>query len=207
MDSYEDPFSKIALTLTATQMAKNMIVRSEGIGEDLSFNFFTWRNDTPVMCVQLESKYMKESHEKRFFRCKELINILRFRLNITAITFICEGYVASAPQKEELSLAFIKSESDVKECLTVVHCEESLISSPDIYLFSMPYSYKLGKHVTWGHLMEFSQNAAETMKKYWYPSMLRDAFVRKIDREDTNDEIDELILDKIVACGFLIQQF
>lgn len=184
-----------------------MIIRTEGIGEDLSFNFFAWRGNIPVMCVQLESKYMKEPHEKRFYRCKELINILRFRLNMTSITFICEGYVASKPQKKELSVAFIEPQSGVKECLTVIHCEENTYGRPDMYLFSMPYSYGVGKHVAWGHLMEFSQNATETVKKYWYPSMLRDAFAQKIDQEGIDFEIDDLILDKIVSCGFLIQQF
>lgn len=207
MDTYDDPFSKIALTLSATQVAKNMITKSEGVGEDLSFNFFAWRKDHPVLCVQLESKYMKEPHEKRFLRCKDLIDILRFRVKVTSLTFICEGYVAPIPQQKELSIAFIEPQSSVKECLTVIHCDENIYGPADIYLFSMPYSYGLGKHVIWGNLMEFSQNAVDTIKNYKYPMMMRSAFSQKIDNTVAESEIDDLLLGRIVDCGFLIQQF
>lgn len=207
MDTYDNPFSKIALTLTATQVAKNMITKAEGVGEDLSFNFFAWRGDIPILCVQLESKYMKEPHEKRFYRCKDLIDILRFKVSVTSLTFICEGYVAPIPQQKELSIAFIEPYSGVKECLTVIHCDENSYGPADMYLFSMPYSYGLGKHVIWGNLMEFSQNAVDTIKNYKYPMMMRNAFSHKIDKNNTDLGVDDLVLGKIVDCGFLIQQF
>lgn len=208
MDAYLDPFSKIALTLTASQIAKNLIVKSEGIGEDLSFNFFAWRGNRPFLCAQLESRYMKESHQKRFGRCYELIKILRFRLGISSLTFVAEGYVANEPQNKELSLAFIEPLSKVKECLTVIHCDENTYTgSPDIYLFSMPYQYGIGKTVNWGHLMEFSQNAVHTVQKYAYPSMLNSAFRRRIDEDLSGTQIDGEIAMDITGHGFLLQEF
>jgi len=208
MDSYLDPFSKIALTLTASQLAKNLIVKSEGIGEDLAFNFFAWRNNSPFLCAQLESRHMRESHQRRFARCYELMKVLRFRLGIESLTFVAEGYVAETPQNKELSLAFLEPDSKVKECLTVIHCDENRASSvPDVYLFSMPYKYGRGKQVNWGHLMEFSQNATNTIKKYSYPAMLHAAFRREIDQELAGTPLEPEIINDILGHGFLVQEF
>lgn len=208
VDTYLDPFSKIALTLTASQIAKNLIVRTEGIGEDLSFNFFAWRENKPFVCVQMESRHMKENHQRRFARCYELMKILRFRLGVASLTFVAEGYVAEEPQNKELSLAFLDPQSRVKECLTVIHCEENLTTgSPDIYLFSMPYKYGVGKQVKWGHLMEFSQNAISTVQKYAYPSMLHSAFRRRVDEELSRTPLDGETAMEITSHGFLIQEF
>ena len=208
MDTYLDPFSKIALTLTASQLAKNLIVKSEGVGEDLAFNFFAWRNNKPFVCAQLESRYMKENHQRRFARCYELMRILRFNLGIESLTFVAEGFVAQTPQNKELSLAFLEPNSTVKECLTVIHCDENRASSvPDIYLFSMPYKYSIGKQVSWGHLMEFSQNATNTIKKYSYPAMLYSAFKRQIDEELSSTSLDPEIINEILNHGFLVQEF
>ncbi len=208
MDTYLDPFSKIALTLTASQLAKNLIVKSEGVGEDLAFNFFAWRNDTPLLCAQLESRFMKESHQKRFSRCYELMRVLRFKLGIQSLTFIAEGYVANEQQNKELSLAFLEPNSGVKECLTVIHCEENKPSSvPDVFLFSMPYSYGVGRSVSWGHLMEFSQNAVSTIKRYSYPAMLHGAFRRQVDEETSSSPLDEDTINEILSYGFLVQEF
>jgi len=208
MDAYLDPFSKIALTLTASQLAKNLIVDAEGVGEDLSFNFFAWREDKPFVCAQMESELMKENHQRRFARCYELMKILRFRLGIESLTFVAEGYVAAEPQNKELSLAFLDPRAKVKECLTVIHCDENLQSGvPDIYLFSMPYKYAAGKKVQWGHLMEFSQNAVSTVQKYAYPSMLNSAFRRRIDEELGQTPLDPELAMEISGHGFLVQEF
>lgn len=208
MESYLDPFSKIALTLTASQVAKDLIVQTEGIGEDLAFNFFAWREDKPFLCAQIEGNLMKEDHSQRFARCYELMKILRLRLGISSLTFIAEGYVAKAPQKKELSLAFLDPASGVKECLTVIHCDENRASrSPDVFLFSMPYEYAHGRTVKWGHLTEFSQNAINTIKKYSYPAMLHGAFRREIDAETAATQLSDEIAYSIVEQGFLIQEF
>ena len=189
-------------------MAKNLIVKSEGIGEDLAFNFFAWREDKPFLCAQLEGRNMKENHLKRFGRCYELMRILRFGLGVQSLTFIAEGYVAETKQEKELSLAFLEPNSSVKECLTVIHCDECKpSSSPDTYLFSMPYRYGLGKEVKWGPLMEFSQNATETIKRYSYPAMLNAAFSIPIDSDLSQNELDSGMIGEIIGHGFLVQEF
>lgn len=208
MDDYIDPFSKIALTLTASQLAKDHIVRSEGIGEDLAFNFFAWRDNKPFLCAQLESILMKEPHQQRFARCYELMKVLRLRLGISSLTFIAEGYVAAKPQEQELSLAFLDPLSGVKECLTVIHCDENRASrSPDVYLFSLPYEYTVGRSIRWGHLTEFSQNAINTIKRYSYPAMLHGAFRREIDDEIASTPLSDDLIGDIVQHGFLLQEF
>jgi hypothetical protein len=151
---------------------------------------------------------MKESHQKRFSRCYELMRVLRFKLGIQSLTFIAEGYVANEQQNKELSLAFLEPNSGVKECLTVIHCEENKPSSvPDVFLFSMPYSYGVGRSVSWGHLMEFSQNAVSTIKRYSYPAMLHGAFRRQVDEETSSSPLDEDTINEILSYGFLVQEF
>jgi hypothetical protein len=151
---------------------------------------------------------MKENYPKRFSRCYELMKILRFRLGVNCLTFVAEGYVAEQPQNKELSLAFLDPRSKVKECLTVIHCEENIhAGAPDIYLFSMPYEYGVGKQVKWGHLMEFSQNATATVQKYAYPAMLYSAFRRRVDEEISYVPLDDGIIEEVAGCGFLVQEF
>jgi len=208
VEDYFDPFSKIALTLTASQLAKSIIVKEEGIGEDLSFNFFAWRDGGPFLCAQLESQYMKESHQVRFGRCYELLRVLRFKLGVSSLTFVAEGYISTVPQEKELSLAFIEPDSRVKECLTVIHCDENLQTGfPDIYLFSVPYKYSVGKRVQWGNVMEFSQKAAKTVNQYAYPSMLQGAFRRKVDPELSSVALDIELIHDITKHGFILQEF
>lgn len=208
MDEYLDPFSKIALTLTASQLAKGLIVKKEGIGEDLAFNFFAWRDNKPFLCAQLESRFMKEDHQSRFGRCYELMRVLRFELGIESLTFVAEGYVAKTPQTKELSLAFIEPNSNVTECLTVIHCDgNDTLNKPDVYLFSVPYKYALGKGVNWGGLMEFSQNAVNTIKRYAYPSMLYAAFNREVTEESMSAPLDGQVIEKMTKVGFLIEEF
>lgn len=208
MDTYLDPFSKIALTLTASQLAKSLIVKTEGIGEDLSFNFFAWRDGHPLLCAQLDSGLMKEDHGRRFERCLAMLGVLRFRLGITGLTFVAEGYVAPSLQKKELSLAFIDPNSRVKECLTVIHCEESMQpGTPDVYLFSLPYEYRVGRDIKWGQLMEFSQNATKTIEKYAYPSMMQRAFSRQVDEDAIQAPIDEEVYKELNDFGFLVEEF
>lgn len=208
VDEYIDPFSKIALTLTASQVAKNMIVKSEGVGEDLAFNFFAWRNGQPFLCAQMESLFMKEPHPQRFARCYELMRILRLKLGVSSLTFIAEGYVAAKPQERELSLAFLDPASGVQECLTVIHCEENRASrTPDIYLFSLPYEYGLGRTIRWGHLTEFSQNAINTIRSYSYPAMLHGAFKREIDEDVSYTPLSDDLISDILEHGFLVQEF
>lgn len=206
MEIYEDSFAKIALSLTATQLAKDMLVRSEGIGEDLSFSFFTWHNDRPQMCIQMDRRYMQEEPDGRFKRCSSLAKLLRSNFESQAITFIAEGYVAKAPQQKELSLAFLDDSTGVKECLTVVHCEnKDNANIPEMYMFTIPYQYAIPRKVEWGQMMAFSHNAVALFKKYSYPAMMFDAM--RSESEMTDLENRSNLVELICNNGFHVQFF
>lgn len=206
MEIYDDSFSKIALTLTATQMAKETMTKEGGIGTELAFNFFCWKYDIPLICIQMTAGLMSKPQAQRFKYCSDLLSILRTHLGVTGITFIAEGYVAEEPQDKELVLAFLDPNSKVKECLAVMHCDETYNSSrPDLCMFSMPYSYGLNKTIKWGSLTAFSSNAVDIVKHYSYPKML--IKVMRSIPNDPQEFLDDNVRSAILDNGFYIQEF
>ena len=59
MDTYPDTYSKIALSMTAAQKAKEGLVAELGIGEDLPFNFFGWCENELLLVIQCSKADMK----------------------------------------------------------------------------------------------------------------------------------------------------
>ena len=206
MEIYDDNFSKIALTLTATQIEKEAITKEDGIGGELPFNFFCWKYDVPLLCIQMTTELMAKTQAQRFKYCSDLLSILRTHLGVTGITFIAEGYVAKEPQDKELSLAFLDPKSNVKECLAVIHCDETQNPAlPDLCMFSMPYSYGLRKTIKWGDLTAFSENALDIIKNYSYPKMLQS--VMRSMPIDPQEFLDDQVRLAILNNGFYIQEF
>jgi len=206
VEIYDDNFSKIALTLTATQIAKESLTKEQGIGTELTFNFFCWKYDIPMLCVQMNAELMAKPQAQRFKYCYDLLSILRIHLGITGITFIAEGYVAQEPQEKELAIAFLDPKSKVKECLAVLHCQQTdNILVPDLCMFSMPYSYGIKKTIKWGNLTAFSENAIDVVKNYSYPQML--IKVMASSPIDPQEELDEQVRSIILDNGFYIQEF
>jgi hypothetical protein len=206
MEIYDDGFSKIALTLTATQVAKNILTKEDGIGSEIPFNFFFWKYDIPILCIQMSQELMAQSQAKRFEYSSSLLSIIRMSLGITGVTFIAEGYVAKEPQEKELNLAFLEPKSTVKECLAVIHCE--LIrdfKDPQICMFSLPYSYGLNKKINWDGLTAFSENALDIVKKYSYPKMIMKVMNKT--PFEPGEELPEEIRNTITRNGFYIQEF
>lgn len=205
MEIYSDGFSKIALTLTATQYAKNAITAEDGIGAEIPFNFFFWKYDIPILCVQMSQELMAKNQAKRFEYSSSLLSIVRMCLGVTGVTFIAEGFVAKESQKKELSLAFLDPQSSVKECLAVIHCEiHPDLDNPQICMFSLPYSYGLNKKINWDNLTAFSENAIDVIKRYSYPKMIMK--VLKQVPYDTYEELPEEIRNTITRNGFYIQE-
>ena len=92
MDEYEDSMRKIALCLTGAQLAKNLMVEEFGIGEELAFNFFGWRDNRLVMVAQLRREYMNLPVAKRLEACKMLCVAMTSHWAIDAISFVAEGF-------------------------------------------------------------------------------------------------------------------
>lgn len=206
MEIYDNSFAKIALTLSATQIAKESVTEEDGIGSELAFNFFCWKYDIPMLCVQMNAQLMAKSQTQRFKHCSDLLSILRTHLGITGITFIAEGYVAQEPQEKELVVAFLDPSLNVKECLAVIHCDETDNPSlPDLCMFSLPYSYGVGRKVKWGNLTAFSENAIDVIKNYSYPKMM--VGVMCSTPIAPQEYLDEHVRSAILNNGFYIQEF
>ena len=158
--NYEDEFSKIALCVTAAQLAKSTTVKEEGIGEDLTMNFFGWVGSELAIVCQMRSELMKWPIEARLEKCAQLCSVLRRYWWTTSISMVAEGYYSSNQKKtknKELSTVFLDPNGAVGECVTITHVsnDEPVKSGGNINLtmVAVPYKYTLGRGVEWGEML------------------------------------------------------
>ena len=126
MDTYPDTYSKIALSMTAAQKAKEGLVAELGIGEDLPFNFFGWCENELLLVIQCSKADMKLAPSPRLEKCSNAINVMRRYWHCEAITLVAEGFQAKVPELlkgKELQAAFSDKASAVEEVLTATHVE------------------------------------------------------------------------------------
>jgi hypothetical protein len=208
MDSYDDPLSKMALVLTSSQIAKNYLVEDHGIGEDLPFTFFFWRDGYIVFAVQLLKQHMNLAVLDRLSKCSDMSSAICSCWGITGISFVAEGFETLDKQKldgRELRQAFIEEEGLVSECLTVTHCEINPINNKfELTLLSLPYSYELGRNVSWGKPLGFTSGMDKVLKSSAVSQMLITSLGAEPMIDVTDEEIDELMAS-IIADGFNIE--
>lgn len=209
MDTYPDSMSKIALALTSAQMAKDLVVAEDGIGEDLSFNFFGWRDDDLIIVSQLQRNLMAIPVVERINRCSEMCKALRSYWGVTAFSLVAEGYETLDKHRldgKELRQAFIEDPNLVRECLTVTHCEPNEVHGLlELILVSVPYSYTAKREVIWGEAIGYTRGTETILRKSPVPQMLIQALNEEIVTGVEDEEIDRL-LDAMVASGFIIDE-
>lgn len=209
MDRYPDSMTKIALTLTSAQIAKDLVVSEDGIGEDLTFNFFGWRDDELIIVSQLQRTLMSLPIMERINRCSEMCKALRAYWGITSLSLIAEGY--ETLQKEnltgkELRQAFIEDANMVRECVTVTHCEPNEVhGNLELTLVSVPYSYAVAKQVIWGEVVGYTRGTETILRRSPVPQMLIEALSEDVLVDVDDSEIDKL-LEAMVASGFVIEE-
>ena len=211
--SYDNDYSKIALALTAAQLAKSTSVKEFGIGEDLSINFFGWEDDSLAIVCQIRQDMMKIDPEERLGRCAELCNVIRRYWGVTSITMVAEGYCSANMTETEglsLSIAFLDSSLPVKECITVtnVTLDERAVSDGGFVttIIAVPYSYELGRTVKWSETLIYTNGGGKNFRNSKYPQSMRKALKNKV-VTDLPDEAYEELRSLINANGFHIQEF
>lgn len=202
--------SKMALALTSAQMAKDLVVRDHGIGEDLTFNFFGWREDDLIIMAQLQRSLMGIPIVERIARCGDMCKILRTYWGVTAISLVAEGFETLDKTRlngRDLRQAFIEDPNLVHECITVTHCEPNEVNGDlELTLVSVPYSYAVAKEVIWGEALGYTRGTETILRTSPVPQMLVTALEEEIAGGVENEEMDKL-LEAMIASGFIIDEF
>lgn len=203
--------SKMALSLTSSQVAKNYMVEDFGIGEDLPFTFFMWSGGDLMLAIQLRRELMQEAVEKRLSQCHVMCaSICSAIPSISAISFIAEGFETLEKNRlngRDLRTAFIEEGDMVKECITVTHCEKlPKTGNLELTLLSLPYEYKLGRVINWGNPLGFVSGMDTVLKTSSISKMLQNALGQSGTEYHSDDDID-ILFNKIIASGFNIEGF
>lgn len=208
---YDNDYSKIALAVTAAQLAKITCVKEFGIGEDLSMNFFGWDSERLSIVCQMKQELMRDTPEERLERCTELCKVLRKYWGVDSISMVAEGY-CSFNQAEtagsELSQAFLDPKKPVKECITVTHVgpagdeEDAHITT----IVAIPYVYELGRDISWFDMIVYPEGNKNNFRNARYPKAIDKALRHRI-VDDLPDEAYDELRGLILANGFHIEEF
>lgn len=210
-ENYDTSFSKMALVMTAAQLAKTTAVQENGVGEDLTMNFFGWIDGRMAIVCQMKKELMSLSPDKRLHVAAELCSVLRRYWGVDSISMVAEGYCSPDQNKTkdiELSTAFLNSKSKVKECITISHAEtESDGRAPShIVMVAIPYTYGLGRVVDWADTLVYPEGPNTQLRNGLYPRMLQSVLAENIVKDMPVESYDELRV-LIKANGFFIQEF
>ena len=196
--------------MTSAQLAKDLFVEDEGVGEDLSFNFMGWVDDELVIVCQLKKELMNLEPSERMTRCGRMCMALRRYWGVTDITMIAEGFCSSDPHRTkglDLAKSYAESDADVSECITVTHASINTQNEVGVDLVAIPYTYEINKSVKWGETMTFPGGAEKVLRNASFPKMLKVALREKINDEDLPDDAYDEIRVLISDNGFYIQEF
>lgn len=210
MDEYDDCLSKIALVMTAAQLAKSNTVKEVGIGEDLSMNFFGWVNSRLIIVCQMKKELMALSPDRRLHVAAELCSVLRRYWGVDSIAMVAEGYCSSDQSKTkgiELATAFLDPKIDVRECITVSHAgvEPDGRAPSYVSMAAIPYSYGLNRTVEWSEMLVYPNGPDAQLRNGLYPRMLQSVLAEKVVNDLPIESFDELRA-LIKSNGFFIQE-
>jgi hypothetical protein len=206
--SYDNNFSKIALSITSAQLAKKMSVKEFGVGEDLTFNFMGWYGDTLVIVCQMKKPTMALEHAERLTRSGHLCTALRKYWGVTDITMIAEGFCSKDSRKTkglDLAKAYADDKEDVQECITVAHASivgDKMLSD----LVAVPYKYLADNEIEWGEMLTYPGSADKVLRNSSFPKMLRKALSEPVSDEELPDDAYTGLRDAIDKNGFYIQE-
>ena len=211
MDDYDDSLSKMALVMTAAQLAKSNTVKEDGIGEDLSMNFFGWVDDHLAIVCQMKRELMSLSTDKRLHIAAELCSVLRRYWGVNSLAMVAEGYCSANQAKTkdmELSMAFLDHNIGVKECITVSHAGVEIDGRAPSYvsMVAIPYSYGFNKSIDWSEILVYPNGPDAQLRNGLYPRMLQSVLAEKVIDDLPKESYDELRI-LIKHNGFYIQEF
>jgi len=215
-DEYLNEVHKMALIATSAQLAKEVSVRNDGIGEDLNFNFFGWTGGHLSIICQMGRKGMKQPPADRFQQSFNVCLALRKFWHVTDITLVAEGFISLDPvasKGKDLKKLFTDSRN-IKECLTVTHAYLSdriddggdMVQKPVASIIAIPYTYGVGRVVEWKSILASEDNAVKILRESMFPAMMMQVLGSPIE-ERADDEGRESVVRQMAADGFEVYEF
>lgn len=123
MDKYPSILDKLALTVESAKLAKSIIVKTEGIGEEINLNMVGWRDDEIFVVCQLTQGAF-DDHEERTRKLLECAYLMRQGWQVSEITLVAEAFCstdADATKGKDLRAMYAEQDSPVLECISVSH--------------------------------------------------------------------------------------
>lgn len=166
MDLYTDVYGKLALTLTASQVAKQQVVDMNGIGEDLPFCLTGWQDGVLMTMMALGPEAMALPVPQRLPLVSASAQVMRAVFGCDSITFVAEGFISrnTETRGRDLRRAFVDATKDVNECVTVCHVAINRLGDPDATIMSVPYGYVGGKTVVWGDACFYEHGVGRVLR-------------------------------------------
>lgn len=201
-----DSIDKVVFVCDAASTAKELIVKDAGIGEDLTFGLYGWKDDYLTVLLQMKPKYMWADRADRFHRLTNAACILREGWGIDEYTLVAEGYCSTDPDATRgvpLQEAFVTM-NEVRECLTFTH-----VNLHETAIVTRPYKVGWPRKVEFQEDMYFPGESILRRKDSTIPAM----FLRVIERiepaEPPEDigSFHEALGEGLYEQGFLAQWF
>lgn len=209
IDDYSDDINKMALISTSSQLAKEDGVKRDGIGEDLSFNFFGWDGPRLRIICQMGKESMKQIPANRFQQSFNVCLAMRKYWHVTDITMVAEGFVSLDPlasRGKDLKQMFANTEK-IKECLTITHaCVSKESEKPVVSLVAIPYSYGTNRSVKWKKMLAAPDDATKILRESMFPSMMVSILGEKIDM-NADEASRHAIVKQMYRDGFEVFEF
>ena len=209
METYPDTYSKLALSMTAAQHAKENLVEELGVGEDLPFNFFGWCEDELLLIIQCSKADMKIPAAPRLEKCEHAIEAMRKFWNCDAITLVAEGFQSKTPEMLkgiDIFQAFVEKSSEIEEVLTATHVEMDDFNIPMATLVSVPYQYLLGRHVVCGDAIGFERGVGDVLTNAKIPATIARCISEHPDPDVMGQDLDR-VMGILTENGFNVQEF
>jgi len=197
MDGFDDALDKMALAVESAKVAKSMVVKIDGIGEEINLNLLIWRDDELVAVAQLLSEFM-EDKEDRFLRVVNAVCIFRQGWGATAVTMIAEAYCSSDPSaskgKEMAELFASPENAYIRECLSFTH-----IDGEDAFFLAVPFVCVPPRQVVYGEALR--HRGSGVIRDTRYPLGIMRALALAVERYD--EGVDEEYFRDLLARGVM----
>jgi len=206
MDIYPTTLDKLALVVTASTMAKEQSVKEYGVGEDLPFNVYGWRDDRLAIMCQIDSGLMNIDPMERFAKLANAACIIRKGFHVDNFTLLAEGFVSTDPERtkdKKLAEAYLDKDSPVKECLTFTH-----VGNGRVTFITKPYIYCVPRTVKWGEEMHYPGGTMFRSKDGAIPLMFDKVLSLETEEEpEYLDEYHKALGEGLLKEGFYAQWF
>jgi hypothetical protein len=202
----KDSIDKVIFVCDAASLAKQMVVKDAGIGEDLTFGLYGWKDDYLAVLLSMKPEHMWADKQERFSRLTNAACILRQGWGVDELTLVAEGYCSTDPEATRdvpLQQAFVTMDA-VRECLTFTHVNEYETS-----IVTRPYKLTVPRKVEFQEDMYFPGQSILRRKDGGIPAMLL-RVIERIEPEELPEAFDEFyatLASGLEKQGFLTEWF